>query len=84
MVVISGEAFLIGENGEERRMGAGDVAFFPSGTTCKWRVANQIRKVAFLREPMWRPLGFGLKVSRKLLRMLGLSGKPLLLGSHSG
>jgi uncharacterized cupin superfamily protein len=76
--VISGEAFLMLENGAERRFGPGEVGFFPAGTTCTWRVADYIRKVAVLRESMWRPLGFGLKIWKKFLRTVGLAGKSPL------
>ena len=75
MLVISGEAFLLLENGEERRYGPGDVGFFPAGTTCTWRVADYIRKVAVVRESIWWPLGPCLKVSKKLLRVTGLLGE---------
>ena len=78
VLFISGEAFLLQENGQERRFAAGDLGFFPAGTTCTWRVADRVRKVAVLRESMWRPLGFGLKVWKKLLRMVGLAGKSPL------
>jgi uncharacterized protein len=73
ILVISGEAFLIAENGEERRFGPGDVGFFPAGTTHTWRVSNHIRKVAVLRETMWRPLGYCLKASKTIMRAVGLS-----------
>jgi uncharacterized protein len=78
ILVISGAAFLLLENGEERRFGPGDVGFFPAGTTCKWRVSEHIRKVAVLKEDMWRPLGFGVKAWKKVLRMAGLAGKSPL------
>ena len=78
ILVISGEAFLQLENGTERRFGAGDVGFFPAGTTCTWRVADYIRKVAVLRESMWRPLGFCLKIWNKFLRVVGLAGQSPL------
>jgi uncharacterized cupin superfamily protein len=78
ILVVSGEAFLMLENGEERRFGPGDLGFFPAGTTCTWRVAENIRKVAVLRESMGWPLGFGLKAWKKLLRIVGLSGKSPL------
>jgi uncharacterized cupin superfamily protein len=65
---LSGEAFMTGDDGEEHRFGAGDIAFFPAGTACIWRVTEQIRKVAVVRETIWRPLGFVLKVSKKILR----------------
>jgi uncharacterized cupin superfamily protein len=75
IIVVSGEAFLVGEGGKERRFGPGDIGFFPSGTTAKWRVGDHIRKIAVLRETMWRPLGLGLKAWNKLLRSIGLTGR---------
>jgi uncharacterized protein len=77
--VISGEAFMVNEQGEERRFGAGDIGFFPAGTTCSWRVSDDFRKVAFLCEPIWRPLGFVIKVSKKALRAVGILGKSPLM-----
>jgi hypothetical protein len=77
-MVVSGEAIMTNETGEERRFGAGDIGFFPAGTSCTWLVPDHIRKVAVLKETMWRPLGFGLKVWNKLLRTVGLSGKSPL------
>jgi uncharacterized cupin superfamily protein len=65
---LSGEAFMIDDAGEEHRFGPGDIAFFPAGSACTWRVTKHIRKVAVLRETMWRPLGFVLKVSKKIFR----------------
>jgi uncharacterized cupin superfamily protein len=78
ILVVSGEAILIGENGEERRFGPGAVGFFPSGTSATWRVDDSIRKVAVLRESMWLPLGVCLKAWKKLLRLVGLSAKSPL------
>jgi uncharacterized protein len=65
---LSGEAFMLDDDGEEHRFGAGDIAFFPAGTACTWRVTEHIRKVAVVRETIWPPLGFVLKVSKKILR----------------
>lgn len=77
-MVVSGEAIMIDEKGEERRLGAGDVGFFPAGTSCTWWVPNHIRKVAVVKESIWRPLGFGLKLWNKFLRAAGLSAKSPL------
>ena len=85
IVIISGEAFMINDKGEERRFGPGDLAFFPAGSSCSWRVTQTLRKVGILREGMWRPLGLGLKVWRKALRTAGLAGKsPLMLALTAG
>ena len=69
IVVISGEAFLLNENGTERRFAAGDVGFFPAGTDCTWRVDDHLRKVAILKESIWGPLGFALKGWSKISRV---------------
>jgi uncharacterized protein len=66
---LSGEAFIIEADGSERRMAPGDVAFFPAGTSCSFRVDDHFRKVAVLRETMTRPEGYVLKVWKKLLRI---------------
>src|SRR6059036_3193364 len=47
LVVISGEAFITNEHGEECRIGPDDVVFFPAGTSSTWRVPRYIKKVAF-------------------------------------
>ena len=79
ILVLSGEAIMINEKGEEvGRLGAGDMGFFPAGTTCTWRITTHLRKVAVLRETMWRPLGFALKVWKKFLRTIGLTKKTSL------
>jgi len=70
ILVISGEAFLLNENGEEIRFGTGDVGYFRAGTVATWRVDDYIRKVAVVRETTWRPLGFVWKVMKKLTRIV--------------
>lgn len=79
ILVVSGEAFMLNENGGETRFGQGDVGYFPAGAVVEWRVADYIRKVAVVRETMWGPFGFALKASRKLLRIVGISKKSSLL-----
>lgn len=78
VIVISGEAFLIKPNGEEIRFGAGDVGFFPAGTVCNWRVPAPFRKVAVMREPMWRPVGYAAKAWNRAMQWLGLASQPSL------
>jgi uncharacterized cupin superfamily protein len=75
LVIVSGEAVITTQKGEERLLGLGDFAYFPAGMTCAWRVPHYVRKVAIVRETIWRPLGFGLKAFNKLLRLTHLKGK---------
>jgi uncharacterized cupin superfamily protein len=78
VVVVAGEVFVTNERGEERRLGPGDLAFFPSGSSSTWRVPICVRKIAILRETMWQPLGVAFKVWKKLLRMAGVGGESPL------
>ena len=75
VVVLSGEAFLMQPDGLAVRFGAGDVGYFPAGTTCTWRVPGQFRKIAVLREPMWRSVGYAAKAWNHLVRTVGLAGR---------
>ena len=79
VVVISGEVFITGEKGEERRLGQGDMGFFPAGSSCTWRVNDRIKKVAVVRKDMPLLLGFGVRVWNKLLRIVGLRGRSSLM-----
>jgi uncharacterized cupin superfamily protein len=74
LVVLSGEAFIT-NGSEERRIGPGDVVFFPAGSSSTWRVPKYIKKVAFLRHTMPRPLGFGVLAWNKFIRLVGLAGR---------
>ena len=67
------------EKGVERRFGPGDIAFFPAGSNATWRHPDHFRKVAILKESVWRPLGIGLKLWNKLLRMIGITDTSPLL-----
>jgi uncharacterized cupin superfamily protein len=77
--VLTGEAFMTNDVGEERRFAAGDLGFFPAGYACNWRITEPFRKVAVIRETLWTPLGYGLKALNKLMRMTDPGSKSPLL-----
>src|SRR5258708_40349025 len=66
LVVLTGEAFIT-NGGDQRRIGPGDVVFFPAGSSTTWHVPQYIKKIAFLRHTMPRPAGFGVLAWNKLL-----------------
>jgi uncharacterized cupin superfamily protein len=68
--VISGEVFVTDEKGESRRLGPGDMAFFPAGSSSVWHVTKEIRKLAMCRHSMPRPMGFALRAWNKLVAIL--------------
>ncbi len=75
--VISGEVFVTGDDGAERRLGPGDMAYFPAGSRSVWRVPSAVRKLAVCRHAMPRPLGFALRAWRRLASLItGQGGSP--------
>jgi uncharacterized protein len=75
LIILSGEAYLLDNNGKERHFAAGDYAFFPAGSVAEWRVDDHIRKIALLREPVWPWLVPVLKMWNKILRKLGFTDR---------
>ena len=69
--IISGEVFVTDESGASRRLGPGDMAFFPAGSSSLWHVTEEVRKLAFCRHAMPRPLGFALRAWNKLAHIFG-------------
>ena len=65
-IVLAGEAFISSDGVEERRVGPGDVVFFPAGCSATWRVTNYIRKFAIVRYPIPSPMGFGVRAWNNL------------------
>ncbi len=64
--IISGEVCVTDEKGESRRLGPGDVAYFPAGSSSVWHVTKEVKKLAVCRHSMPRPLGFALRAWNKL------------------
>jgi uncharacterized cupin superfamily protein len=81
VVVISGEVFITVNREKEKRLGEGDTAFFPAGSSCTWRVVDHVKKVAILRQDLPTPLGIGVRVWHKLLGIAGLRGQSSLIPS---
>lgn len=68
--VISGEVFITNDDGVERRLGPGEMAFFPAGSSSTWRVPQSVRKLAVCRHALPQPLGLVLRVWRKLIAII--------------
>jgi len=69
VMIVAGEVFITDNTGEERRLGPGDLGVFPTGSSCIWRIPESVRKIAVVRETIWRPVGLGLKIWKRLLRI---------------
>lgn len=68
--VISGEVIVTNEHGKTRRLGPGDLAFFPAGSRSIWHVPVEVRKIAFCRHVMPRPLGTLVRAWNRLLDLI--------------
>ena len=68
--IISGEAFVTDEKGDIRRLGPGDMVFFPAGSCSIWQVPVEVRKLAVCRQAMPRPFGTLLRAWNKVVRSL--------------
>jgi len=69
--IISGEVLVTDENGHSRRLGPGDMVFFPAGSVSNWHVTEEVRKLAFCRHSMPRLFGLALRAWNKLAAILG-------------
>jgi uncharacterized cupin superfamily protein len=66
--ILSGEVFIIDQArtmdqaSTERRLGPGDTAYFPAGTSIIWHITQEVRKLAVCRVPVPKPVVVGSKL----------------------
>ena len=68
--IISGEVFVTDEKGDVRRLGVGDMVFFPAGSRSTWYIPDHLRKLAFCRQAMPRPAGTLLRAWNKVVDLM--------------
>jgi uncharacterized cupin superfamily protein len=73
VIILEGEVHITTEDGIERVLGAGDVAYFAGGTWATWRIDRYVRKVAFCRKPFPKPLTMVYRL-RDFVRQGGAQG----------
>ena len=56
VMILEGEVRVTGADGRETLLRAGDVAYFPADAWFTWNVERYVRKIAFCRRPVPRPL----------------------------
>lgn len=67
--VTEGEATIADGDGV-RQIKAGDLVFFPAGSTATWTVDRYVRKVAFFRQALPAPIALVARVWDRLSHML--------------
>jgi len=84
VTIVLGEVFISAAEGHEHRLGQGDMAFFPAGSSAEWHVPDRVRKIAVMRKDLGYPLGFGVRAWYRLLNVAGLSKQsPLAPATRS-
>jgi len=72
VLILDGEVHITAEDGTERTLRAGDVAYFAGGTAAVWRIDAYVRKIAFCRKPFPKPLTMAYRL-RNLIRSGGVT-----------
>jgi len=67
--ILSGEVIITDRSGAERRLSAGDTAFFPAGSSSVWLVKEDVRKIAVCRLAVPRLFGLALRTWNRLRRI---------------
>jgi uncharacterized cupin superfamily protein len=79
--LISGEVFVTDENDDVRRVGPGDMVFFPAGSVSIWYIPDHVKKFAVCRHSMPRFAGFALRAWNKIVGIVtGFDGGSALEG----
>ncbi len=68
--LISGEVFVTDENDNVRRVGPGDMVFFPAGSVSTWYIPDHVRKFAVCRHSMPRVAGLALRAWNKIISIV--------------
>lgn len=77
VVILEGEVFITAEDGTQRLLRAGDIGYFKAGTWATWRIDSYVRKIAFMRQPIWLPLALFYRIRNRLRRSIKGSGLGL-------
>ena len=82
--VIEGGMIVDDGHGGPRKIGVGDVLFFPAGSQAVWTVENYVRKVAFCRKILPAPIGTLVKIAKAVKHRLRppAKGGSSLMGAN--
>ena len=75
ILLLDGGMTLCFDDGSTRVCAAGEMVFFPAGTTCVWVIEQEVRKLAFFRQPSPALLALPIRLTRKLIQRSGLHAK---------
>lgn len=62
VMILAGEVHVTAEDGSERTLRAGDIAYFAGKTWATWHIETYVRKIAFCRKPFPAPVAAALRL----------------------
>ena len=68
--IMEGEVFVTDEKGNVRRLGPGDMAFFPAGGHSIWHVPHEVKKLAICHRHVPVLFSFALRAWNKFVKIL--------------
>jgi uncharacterized protein len=68
--IIEGGVTIDDGHSAPKKLGPGDVVFFPAGSHAVWTVEKYVRKVAFCRKVLPAPIGTLVRIARAVKRKL--------------
>ena len=74
--ILEGSVLLRDGDGPVRRIGPGDVVFFPKGSVAHWQVEGYVRKLAFFRRALPKPVGLAVRAAMKMKSVLKSAPRP--------
>jgi len=74
VMILDGEVHITGEDGSERTLKAGDIAYFPGKSWATWHIDNYVRKIAFCRKEFPAPVNLALKLRDRVRGAQASSG----------
>ncbi|MCR6500701.1 cupin domain-containing protein [Shinella sp. CPCC 101442] len=66
VMILEGEVHITAEDGSQRTLKAGDIAYFPGKSWATWRIDTYVRKIAFCRKEFPAPVNLALKLRDRL------------------
>ncbi|HVK92436.1 MAG TPA: cupin domain-containing protein [Mycoplana sp.] len=73
VMILEGEVHVTAEDGSERTLRAGDIAYFAGRTWATWHVDSYVRKIAFCRKQFPAPVAMALRL-RAMMRPGSVGG----------
>ena len=64
--ILEGSIILSDSFNAPRRLGPGDVVFFPKGSKVHWEVESYVKKVAYFRQVVPNPFNIAFRLARRL------------------